>query len=414
MHWRDTMRRMSATATPSTSDSINVAPTWWQRHGRSVWLAARLVFVVAAIGAGVWWFRFAPVTVVTHTVARGAVTAEVLGTGTLEARVSATVGPKVAGLITRIATDQGDHVKAGDTLITLEDTDFKQQVGMAEADVAAATAGVERLHAERRRAEAIQVQATLTHQRWLSAAANNATSAQEVDKAAEALAVADAELARAGAAIIEGQKRKVASERTLEYQRARLHDATIEAPFDALVVRRDRDAGDVVTAGSSVLQLVSLSEMWITAWVDETELARLAENQPARVVFRSEPAAEYPGVVSRVGRETDRETREIIVDVRVEKLPANWAVGQRAEVFIRVDRREDVTILPAALVLVRNGTPSVVVDNAGQAHWREIVLGLRGRELVEVTSGLSPGDVIVSPASPTSGPLREGRRIRPK
>jgi len=405
---------MSTTATTTAKDPITPAPTWWQRHARRVWLVAKIA-VALALAAGVgWWLLLSPVSVVTHTVARGEVSAEVLGTGTLEARVRAIVGPKVAGLITKIAADQGDRVNAGDTLIFLEDTDFMQQVGVAEADVAAATAGVERLHADRQRAQAVHSQANRTHQRLLSAAVGNATSAQEVDKAAEALAVAEAESARAAAAIVEGQKRLAASERTLDFQRARLHDTTIEAPFDALVVRRDRDVGDVVTAGSSVLQLVSLSEMWITAWVDETELARLTERQLARVVFRSEPAAEYPGTVSRVGREADRETREIVVDVRVERLPANWAVGQRAEVYIRVDRRDNVTVLPAALVLVRDAKTGVMVDDAGKARWREIAVGLRGRELVEVTSGLSAGDVVVCPAPGKGGPLRDGRRISPQ
>lgn len=371
----------------------------------------RVVAVVAAIGVLAWWMRFSPVVVATHTVARGQVLAEVLGTGTLEARVSAIVGPKVSGLIVNITADQGDHVKADHTLIALEDTDVQQQVAVAEADVAAAAASVERLQADRRRAEAVLSQARLTHERQVEATASNATSPQELDLASEALAVAEAELARSIAAISEGRRRLTAAERTLDYQRARLHDTTIEAPFDALVVRRDRDAGDVVTAGSSVLQLVSLDEMWISAWVDETELARLGEQQPARVVFRSEPSIEYEGVVARVGREADRETREIVVDVRVERLPTNWAVGQRAEVYIRVDRREDVVIVPASLVLVRDGRAGVMVDDAGKARWREISIGLRGREVVEVTSGLAPGDVVVSPASPTAEPLRDGRRI---
>jgi len=46
-----------------------------------------------------------------------------------------------------------------------------------------------------------------------------------------------------------------------------------------------------------------------------------------------------------------------------------------------------------------------------KARWREIAIGLRGREVVEITSGLSPGDVVLSPATPGSGPLRDGRRI---
>lgn len=405
---------MVTAASDAGSGTSIPASTWWQRNARRVWLAARVVAVLAmAAGAG-WWLLLAPVAVTTHTVAHGEVTAEVLGTGTLEARVSAVIGPKVAGLITRIAADQGDRVKAGETLVFLEDTDFTQQAAVAEAEVAATSAGLERLRADEARAGAVVSQAKRTHQRLLSAAASNATSAQEVDKAAEALAVAEAETARAAAALIEGQKRLVAAERSLDYHRARLHDTTIEAPFDALVVRRDRDAGDVVTSGSSVLQLVSLNEMWITAWVDETELARLAEGQAARVVFRSEPSAEYPGVVARVGREADRETREVVVDVRVERLPANWAVGQRAEVYIRVARREGVTVLPAALVLMRDGKTGVMVDDSGKARWREVAVGLRGREAVEITSGLSPSDIVVSPATAGGGVLHEGRRITPK
>ena len=402
---------MTTTAAGSASPTTKGMGNWWQRNARRVWLLVRLVALVAALAAVAWWLLLAPVAVTMHTVSTGTVSAEVLGTGTLEARTSALVGPKVAGLIVRVTVDQGDLVKAGETLIHLEDTDVKQQVAVAEADLAAAAASIDRLRADQRRADAVLAQARLTHERVTQAAAAGAGSPQELDQAAEALAIAEAERSRAGAAIIEGQKRLAAAERSLDYQRARLHDTTIEAPFDALVVRRDRDPGDVVTAGSAVLQLVSVAEMWITAWVDETELARLADGLPARVVFRSEPGLEYPGVVARVGREADRETREVVVDVRVDKLPTNWAVGQRAEVYIRTDRRENVTVLPAGLVLVREGQTGVMVDDAGKARWHEISIGLRGREVVEVTNGLAPGDVVVSPASPTSGPLRDGRRI---
>lgn len=381
------------------------------RRRRHVWNGVKITVSLGAVGSAVFWLRFAPVAVTTHTVVAGVVTAEVLGTGTLEARVSATLGPKMAGLIAQVAVDQGDRVKLGDTLITLEDTDFRQQVGVAEADVAAAAAGLDRLRADARRAEAVLIQARQDHQRISELIARNSAATDEFNKAVEALSIAEAEGSRAEAAIVEGQKRLVAAQRALDYQRARLHDTTIKAPFDALVVRRDRDAGDVITAGSSVLQLVSLTEMWITAWVDETELARLAEGQAARVVFRSEPGVEYPGVAARVGREADRETREIVVDVRVEKLPARWAVGQRAEVYIRTDRKENVTVLPAGLVLVRDGKYGVIVDDGGRARWREITVGLRGRESVEVTSGLSPGDSVVSPADRRSGALRDGRRI---
>ncbi|MCA9306798.1 MAG: efflux RND transporter periplasmic adaptor subunit [Phycisphaerales bacterium] len=398
---------------PDSEVTVRVAKSW-RRRARRVWLVARVVVVLAVVAVGAWWLTLSPVPVTTHVVAVGSVNAEVLGTGTLEARVGATVGPKMAGLITRVTVDQGDRVNAGDTLVYLEDTDYKQQVGIAEADVAAAMAAIDRLHADQRRADAVLTQANLTHERQVQAAAASASSQQELDETAEALAIAEAELARTVAAITEGRKRLAAAERLLDYQKARLADTTIEAPFDALVVRRDRDAGDVVTAGSSVLRLASLDEMWITAWVDETELSRLAEDQTVRVVFRSEPLVEYPGVVARLGRETDRETREIVVDVRVDRLPDTWAIGQRAEVYIGVDQRENVTVIPAGLLLRREGRTGVMVNEGGKARWRTVVVGLHGRENIEIMDGLEPGDVVVSPAAASGGELTDGRRIAVK
>lgn len=403
---------MSTTVSTTDSAKPTEAGSWWQRHGRRVRLAVRIALVLAVAGGAAWWLLLAPVAVTTHTVAPGTITAEVMGTGTLEARTTATVGPKIGGLIVSIAADEGDRVKAGAMLFQLEDNDLRQQVGIAESEVAAAAATLDKLSAAQRRAEAVLAQARTNHERIEALASTRMVSQEALDKAVEALSIAEAELSTAGAAIIEGQRRLNAAERSLQYQRARLHETTIEAPFDALVVRRDRDPGDVVTAGSAVLQLVSTDQMWITAWVDETELARLTEGQPARVIFRAEPGVAYEGVVARVGREADRETREIVVDVRVEKLPANWAVGQRAEAYIQVARRDPVTTLPAALLLVRDGTTGVMVNAGGKAKWREITVGLRGRESVEITGGLSPGDVVVSPAGASSGPLRDGRRIR--
>lgn len=158
---------------------------------------------------------------------------------------------------------------------------------------------------------------------------------------------------------MEGQKELVAAEKTLEYHRARLADTEIRAPFDGLIVKRHRDPGDVVVPGSAILTLISTDELWISAWVDETEMGRLRTDQSARVVFRSQPERSYPGTVVRLGLEADRETREFIVDVRVLELPQNWAVGQRAEAFVEIARKDEVILLPAKFVIDGGDDPGV-------------------------------------------------------
>jgi HlyD family secretion protein len=150
--------------------------------------------------------------------------------------------------------------------------------------------------------------------------------------------------------------------------------------------------------------------LWVSAWVDETEMSRIAVGQPARVAFRSEVAKTFRGEVARLGRETDRETREFTVDIRVLELPANWAVGQRAEVYIETARSDKANIIPASAVTWREGTAGVFVQLDGTAQWRPVKLGLSNHEQVEVLEGVSANEQILLPSEAAATSI-EGRRI---
>ncbi|MCA9215932.1 MAG: efflux RND transporter periplasmic adaptor subunit [Planctomycetales bacterium] len=383
--------------------AIEVAKRW-------LWRISKIAIVAAIIGAVIYQVRFSPVSVVAHTIERGPIIAEVMGTGTLEARVATTISPKIAGRIEKVVVDQGDRVSVGDTLVRLDDEELKQQVAIAQANVDAAEAAIARLMTDKSRATAVFEQAKKSYDRTQALIKSRAVSRDDTDKATEALAVATAGVSRAEAAITEGQQELVAAEKTLEYHRARLQDTEILAPFDGLIVNRQREPGDVVVPGSSILTLVSTDEMWISAWVDETEMAHLKPDQPARVVFRSESDCSRLGRVARLGREADRETREFVVDVRVLELPTNWAVGQRAEVFIEVAKKDDVITVPAQLIEKREGQSGVFVNVDNKANWQPIQQGLHSRLDVEVLEGIDAGDIVISPADPRTT-LTRGRKV---
>lgn len=373
------------------------------------WLVA-----VAIVAFAVYRLKFSPTPVVAHTVATGEVRDEVMGTGTLEARVKTVISPRIQERLAEVLVDQGDPVKSGQLLARLDDAATRQQVAIAEAALASAKATVERVRADEARAQAVLQQARLDHNRATELLAGKIAAQADFDKTAEALRVAEADLKRAQSAIVEAGSQVLTAEKTLQYQRELLAFTEMRSPYDGLVTRRDRDPGGVVVPGASILQVVATNEIWVSAWVDETAMAGLREGQPARVVFRSEPAKAYPGEVARLGREADRETREFVVDVRVKELPENWTIGQRAEVFIETGRRANVVELPAQFVRWREGKPGVFVNHQGRARWREVTLGLRGSQAVEVTKGLSVGDQIVRPIEGQKRPLTDGQRITAK
>ncbi len=368
--------------------------------------------VVAAIVAfAVYRLKFRPATVMAHTVVAGEVRGEVMGTGTLEARVKTTISPRIQERLAEVLVDQGDSVKAGQLLARLDDAELKQQVAVAEATLASARATVERVRADEARAEAVLQQARLDHTRLVDLVATRIASQSDFDKAVESLRVAEADLKRSQAAIAEAQSQVFTAEMNLLYRREQMAFTVIHSPYDGLITRRDRDPGCVVVPGGSLLQLIATNEIWISAWVDETAMSSLATNLPARVIFRSEPAKSYAGDVARLGREADRETREFMVDVRVKELPENWTIGQRAEVFIETGRLSSVVAVPQAFVLWREGKPGVFVNDHGRARWRDITPGLRGLNELEVTQGLSAGEIIVRPPPGQRQSLVEGQRI---
>lgn len=367
--------------------------------------------LLAVVGVVVYWVRYSPIPVQTATAKRGTVVAEVMGTGTLEARISSTISPKISGRITQVIVDQGDEVKQGTLLVQLDDEELRQQVSIAEANVAMAFATIVRLKADKDRSTAVFEQAQRHHARVKVLVEKKTTTLEELEQSAESLAVAVSDTARAEAAIAEGQKGLLAAEKTLEYHRARLKDTRIEAPFNGMVVVRHREAGDIAVPASPILTVISTDVLWINAWVDETEMSRLAVGQSVRVVFRSEPDHSFSGEVIRLGRQADRETREFIVDVRVREMPSNWAVGQRAEVYIETDKKEDVLTIPSRFLVCTDQGEGVFVSDNGHSRWKPLKLGSKGQGSVEVLEGLSESDSLILSLDATAQ-LIEGRRVQ--
>lgn len=370
------------------------------------------LIVAALAGFAVYKFKFAPVPAIAHTVSRGAIVGEVMGTGTLEARVKTTIGARIQERLTEVLADQGDTVKKDQLLARLDNSEIRQQVAVAAATLAAARSTAARVFADLGRSEAVLALATLDHQRTMELLATKSVSKSDADKTAELLRIAEADIKRSNAAIAEAQGQVVMAEKNLLYREEQLAFTEIHAPYDGLIIRRDRDPGDVLVPGASLMQIIALGEIWVSTWVDETAMRLLAIGQPARIVFRSEPDRSYPGTVSRLGRETDRETREFLVDVRVTEMPKNWTIGQRAEAFIEIGREADAVLLPPAFVGWKAGQAGVFVDEGGRAKWREVTPGLRSAQHLAITKGLSAGDQAVRPPDGQKAALTDGQRIK--
>lgn len=371
-------------------------------------LGALIVLVIV----GVYRAKFRAIPVEAYKVSRGPVMSEIMGTGTLEARYQTTVSAKIQGRVTELTVDQNDHVKKGQLMAQLDEMELKQEVGIYKASLDASMATVERVKAELARAQAVFEQAERDYNRFQSLVASKSISQSDVEKTREKLSTAEADVIRSQAAVAEAVKLMKAAEERQRYSEAKLADTRILSPFDGLVIRRDRELGDIIVPGASIFRLISLQELWISAWVEESAIAGIHIDQPAKIIFRSEPNKILNGKVVRVGKMVDRETREFQVDVMVEKLPGSWAIGQRAEVFIETSSKGDALAVSVSSLAWKEAKPGVYRIDGSKIVWNPVETGTRGDAAVEIIHGLAEGELIVKDAQ--IGGLKDGQRVSVK
>ena len=352
--------------------------------------------------------RAAP-SVTVSTVQRQTIIDTVIVTGTLVPREEILVAVQIEGhAITEILVEEGDSVKAGQVLARLSreiiDASLAQnkaQIARAEASIASATSSITD-------AEAIRAQAQASFQRTLALRDQGISSAETFDlrQAAAQQAVARVSVAREQLRLAEADKALAEAQRgELMIRSARTE---IKAPTDGVISRRTARIGSVVTSvGDPLFRIIKDGAIELEADVAETNLARMAIGQKATV----RPAGrdvDLSATVRLIAPEITRATRLGRVRLALDN-PNGLTIGSFGRGIIEIARKEAV-VAPLSAVLFTSEGPRVQVVKDGVVESRTIVPGIRTGGMLEVVSGLQPGEQIVT----ISGTfLRNGDRITP-
>jgi HlyD family secretion protein len=282
-----------------------------------------VVLVLAAIAAGIWYTQFR------ERPADGE-----LASGTVEA-TEAALGFEVPGRIEQIGPREGDRVKRGDELASLDRTELEARLAQANAQVAAARAQLAELEAGARAEELVQARevvraarerhadARRDHERARTLFDGGAVSRETLDKATLALEVATSQLEQAEQQLrlveagprrerIAAQRAMVAqAEATVRQAEAALANALIVAPFDGVVTVRDREPGETVTAGAPVLTIMDIADRWVRIYIREDRIGAVQLGQPALITADTWPDREYAGEVSFIASEAEFTPRNV-------------------------------------------------------------------------------------------------------
>ena len=370
---------------------------------RAVILAA---LVALAVTLKLTLFRPVPVPVTVFRAARGRVEETVTNSkaGTVKSRRRASLSTEIGGRVDSLPVRKGDRVREGQVLIELARRDYDAEVRLAERALDAASAG-------EREACRTALQAATDLDRQTRLAREQIVSKEILDRTTSARDVAEAacEAARARA----GQARAA-----LEVARVALSKATLRAPFDGIVADVTTEVGEWITPSPPgipippVLELIDPDAIYVSAPMDEVDVAKVRQGLPARVTTDAYPGRSFAARVTRVAPyvldvEEQNRTFEVEVELGDAAFARTLLPGTSADVEIVLDARDSVLRVPSYAIIEGS---RVLVARDGALASRQVATGLRNWEFVEVLSGLDAGDPVV--VSLDRAEVREGARAR--
>ncbi|MDQ3365049.1 MAG: efflux RND transporter periplasmic adaptor subunit, partial [Myxococcota bacterium] len=182
----------------------------------------------------------------------------------------------------------------------------------------------------------------------------------------------------------------------LSSSQSQLGDATVRAPMTGVVARRSVGAGDVVSPGAALYEIIDPSTMRLDAAVASGDLSAIGVGKPVGFSVRGYPDQRFEGTIARIAPAADPVTRQIQVLVEIPNPGGKLVAGLYAEGRVAVEQREGL-IVPLAVLDLSGDQPSVLRVNNGVIERSVVALGLRDEraEIVEVTNGIAAGDVLL-------------------
>jgi len=278
----------------------------------------------------------------------------------------------VAGRVDSLSVAEGDWVKAGQTVAEIDPRPFVDQRRQAAAAVAQATAAVENARLNFERTERL-------FQRGIAAG-------KEVEDARAQRAAADAALEQASASLD-----------TADRQLSRAH---VTSPIAGQVVKRLVSVGEQVdgTASEPIVEVANLDHVEIAAAIPSEHLGRVRVGQRAEVSSDAYPDRTFDGEIIAIAPAVDSATNTALARIRLANTGRLLKVGMFAQAQIGVSERKGVLTVPPSAISKSDDAAAVYVVSGAIATRTKVTLGLETTEAVEITSGLTEGQKILTSA----------------
>lgn len=345
----------------------------------------------------------APLPVKVSTAKIGEIVLKLKTIGEVEAVKIVKVKAELKGDIKRLNVDEGKHVKEGEILAELDDTEYRLRFEEAEVN------RLEKLSRFYIQNQFGEVMPDLSNEEMEKVEQKKKEYEKALELWKEGL-ISEKELEKAKreyelSLIEKGEKREDVlsatigfSQADIAYKQAKLNleKTKIKAPFSGIITDIKVKEGSSVGVGEELMTLVNIDRLRVRAKVLESEVGKLAAGRKATLKFSSYPEKTFSGIVKSISPIVDPNDKTCNVFIDLENLGELIKPGMHCEVAIDAEIFKGKLIVPRESILVRGGRKLCFVVEGELAKWRYVETGLEDDENVEILSGVSEGEKVIT------------------
>jgi RND family efflux transporter MFP subunit len=327
--------------------------------------------------------------------------------GTLFPFDEAIISAEIEGPVQQVSVDLGDRVAQGQVMVQISDEEQRYLVAQMEAQL---RQSLERLGLkdendkvkdirqtpEIRRAQADLTDADQRLRRVRSLVSQGIGSQQDLDEAQARFqslqAAYDAMLNQTRNLIRDVERTRA----VLDLQRKKLRDTQVRAPFTANVKERQVTVGQYVRPNTPLLTLVKIDPIRLRAEVPERMAPWIKVGQVAEVSVEAFENRKFHGKIWRIAPTVDQSKRTFLVEALIDNRSEELKPGSYARVRVETDKVERIRLIPVGAINYVFGLNKAYVVTGGVVEARDVKLGDRYGQEVEVTEGIGDGEMVAT------------------
>ena len=353
--------------------------------------------------------------------AAGPISEEIAVDAVLAPLAQAAIAPRVSAPIVKELVQRGSHVHKGELLVTLEDRDLRgaaldsqgsltqaqaaytaatlatipEDVQKAELDVAQAKANLDVANRTAQERKLLLSQGAISQRDAETAAAAAVQAQAAYDTAVKHLASTQKTLQKTNTETVQGQL--TSAQGKLENAEAQVSYAALRSPIDGVVTDRPLFPGETASAGTPVITVMDTTSLLAKLHISQAAAQKLAVGGAAELTIPGERDPQ-PATISLISPALDPGSTTVEIWLKLPNPGGRYRVGTPVHAAIRGITIPDALQLPAGAILPADdgSTNVLVVGSDGKAHKHLVKVGLRTTENVQILSGVTPADMVIT------------------